>query len=65
MFVYGKAGSKAPYSINVLTLFKLSETLENLFAKNLKTSNKNFFVRIEFVQKGSFFSVLFMDATNN
>jgi len=64
MFVYGKAGSKAPYSINVLTLFKLSETLENLFAKNLKTSNKNFFVRIEFVQKGML-SVLFMDATNN
>jgi heme/copper-type cytochrome/quinol oxidase subunit 2 len=64
MFVYGKAGEKAPYSINVLTLFKLSETLENLFAKNLKASNKNFFVRIEFVQKGML-SFLFMDATNN
>jgi len=64
MFVYGKSGSKAPYSISILTLFKLSEIFENLIAKKLAVSNKNFFIRIKFLQK-NLLSFLFMDATYN
>jgi hypothetical protein len=51
MFVYGKKGSKAPYAINILTLFKLSEIFENLIAKKLTFSNKNFFIRVKFYKK--------------
>lgn len=64
MFVYGKTGSKAPYAISILTLFKLSEIFENLIAKKLSISNKNFFIRIKFLQK-NLLSFLFMDATYN
>jgi hypothetical protein len=64
MFVYGKKGSKAPYAINILTLFKLSEIFENLIAKKLTFSNKNFFIRVKFLQK-NLLGFLFMDATYN
>jgi heme/copper-type cytochrome/quinol oxidase subunit 2 len=51
MFVYGKVGTKAPYAISVLTLFKLTEILENKFSKEVPKTNKNFLLSIELIQK--------------
>jgi len=51
MFVYGKVGTKAPYAISVLTLFKLTEILENKFSKEVQKTNKNFLLSIELIQK--------------
>jgi len=64
MFVYGKAGLKAPYAVNVLTLFKLTETLENIFSQGIAKSNNNFLVRVKLVKKNILFVVL-LDATYN
>jgi len=64
LFVYGKVGTKAPYAISILTLFKLTETLENLLVKTVSRSNKNFVFSIELVQK-NIMCFLFLDATYN
>ena len=64
LFVYGKVGTKAPYAISLLTLFKLTETLENLLVKTVSRSNKNFVFSIELVQK-NIMCFLFLDATYN
>ena len=64
LFVYGKVGTKAPYAISILTLFKLTETLENLLVKTVLRSNKNFIFSIELVQK-NIMCFLFLDATYN
>jgi hypothetical protein len=68
MFVYGKVSSKYPYSVNILTLFKLSETLENIFSKLVK--NDFFLIRIKLVKKTMFFLFIldrtfFLDAPFN
>jgi cytochrome c oxidase subunit 1 len=68
MFVYGKVSSKYPYSVNILTLFKLSETLENIFSKLVK--NDFFLIRVKLVKKTMFFLFIldrtfFLDAPFN
>jgi len=65
MFVFGKTGTKAPYAISILTLFKLSETLENKVVKKCASLySNNYIVSVELVQKTSML-FLFFDATYN
>jgi len=65
MFVFGKTGTKAPYAISILTLFKLSETLENKVVKKCAPlHSNNYIVSVELVQKTSML-FLFFDATYN
>jgi len=65
MFVFGKTGTKAPYAISILTLFKLSETLENKVVKRgVPLNSNNYIISVELVQKTSMF-FFFFDATYN
>jgi hypothetical protein len=66
MLVYGKVGTKAPFAVKILTLFKLNEVIEASFVKELIKSNrsKSFKINVNLVQKNILFC-LFADATSN